>query len=128
MTLTKFQLIACSLSKNLDDLEHLLKCANKTFDIVAVSETRITEKVSLTSNTNVQNYSFEFTPTESNTGETLLCIANHLPYKPRTGFNLNIANQLESTFIEVINSRKATSLLVAFINILVLTSMTYLNT
>ena len=112
----------------MDDLEHLLKCANKAFGIVAVSETRIIEKVSLTSNKNLQNYSFEFTPTESNTGETLLCIANHLPYKPRTGLNLYIANQLESTFIEVINSRKGTSLLVAFINILVLTFMTYLNT
>ena len=29
--------------KNLDDLEHLLKCTNKVFDIVEVRETRITK-------------------------------------------------------------------------------------
>ena len=50
----------CSLHKNSDDLEHLLKCANKVFDIVAVSEIRITRKTSLTSNIHLQNYSFEF--------------------------------------------------------------------
>ena len=55
---------ACSLSKNFDDLDHLLKSTNKNFDIVAVSETRITKKASLTSNIHLQNYSFEFTPSE----------------------------------------------------------------
>ena len=98
---------ACSLSKNSDDLEHLLKCTNKVFDIVAVSETRITKKTSLTSNINLQNYSFESTPTETNAEGTLLYIANHLSYKPRPDLNLNIANQLESTFVEIINSRKS---------------------
>ena len=38
------------IKQKLDDLEHLLKCTNKAFDIVVVSETRITEKTSLTSN------------------------------------------------------------------------------
>ena len=55
----------------------------------------------------MQNYSFEFTPTETNAGGTLLYIANHLSYKLRTDLNLNIANQLESTFVEIINSRKS---------------------
>ena len=36
---------ASSLSKNFDDLENLLKCTNKVFDIVAVSETRLTKKI-----------------------------------------------------------------------------------
>ena len=46
-------------------------------------------------------------PTEKNVGGTLLYIANHLSYKPRTDLNLNITNQLQSTFIEIINSRKS---------------------
>ena len=46
-------------------------------------------------------------PTETNAGGTLLYIANHLFYKPRTDLNLNIANQLEFTFVEIINSRKS---------------------
>ena len=98
---------ACSLSKNFGDLEHLLKCANKLFDIVAVSETRITRNTSLTFNTNLQNYSFESTPTESCAGGTLLYIAKHLSYKPRTDLGLNKSNQLESTFTEITNSRKS---------------------
>ena len=110
-SLSLFHINACSLSKNFDDLEHLLKCTNKVFDMVAVSETRITRQTSLISNINInlnlQNYSFEFTPTESNAGGTLLKKANHLSYKPGTDLSLNKANQLESTFIEIINSRKS---------------------
>ena len=63
-----FHINACSLNKNFNDLQHLLKCTNKVFYIVAVSETRIMKKTSLTSNINLDNYSFEFTPTESPAG------------------------------------------------------------
>ena len=106
-SLSLFHINACSLSKNFNDLERLLKCTNKAFDIVTVSETRITQKTSLTSNINLQNYYLQFTPTESNAGGALLYIAKHLSYKPRTDLNLRTANQLESTFIEIINSRKS---------------------
>ena len=109
-SLSLFHINACSLSKNFDDLEHLLKCTNKVFDIVAVSQTRITRNTSLTSNINFQNYSFEFTQTESNAEGTLLYIANHLSYKPRTDLGLNKSNQLESTFTEIINSRKSNTI------------------
>ena len=95
------------IDKNLDDLQHLLKCANKIFDIVAISETRIMRKTSLTSNINLNNFSFEFTPSESTAGGTLLYIANHFTYKSRSDLNLYKANQLESTFIEIINAKKS---------------------
>ena len=83
-SLSLFHINACSLSKNFDDV----------LDIVAVSETRINRKTSLTSNINLQNYSFESTPTESNAGGTLLYIANFLPYKTCMDLSLNKANQL----------------------------------
>ena len=95
------------MSKTFHGLEDLLKCTNKIFDIVLVSETRITKKTSLNSNINLQNYSFEFMPTESNAGGTLPYIANHWSHKPRTDLNLNIVYQMESNFIEKINSRKS---------------------
>ena len=66
--LSLFHINTCSLNKNFDDLQHLLKCTNKVFDIVAVSETRIMKKTSLTSNISLNDYSFEFTPTESTAG------------------------------------------------------------
>ena len=58
------------------------------------------------SNVNLNNYSFESTPTESLAGGAMLYISNHLPYKPRTDLNICKQNQLESTFIEIINSKK----------------------
>ena len=93
------------MNKNFDDLEYLLKCTNKSFNIIAVSETRISNKTFLTCNINLKNYSFESTPTESSAGGTLLYISNRLSYKPR--FDLNIVKNLESTIIEIINTKKA---------------------
>ena len=49
----------------------------------------------------------EFTPTESSAGGTLLYIANHLSYKSRNDLNIYKKSELESTFIEVINSQKS---------------------
>ena len=88
-SLSLFHINACSLNKNFDDLEHLLKCTS-----------------SLTTNINLTNYAIEFTPTESSAGGTLLYIANHLSYKPRPDLNIYKANQLESTFVEIINPKK----------------------
>ena len=75
-SLALFQINACSLNKNFDELEHLISCTNKYFDVTAITETRITENVSLTNNLTKNNFSFEFTPTESPAGGTLLYIAN----------------------------------------------------
>ena len=55
---------------------------------MAISETRITKQVSLSNNLNLNNYSFEFTPTETSAGGTLLYIANHLSYKCRSDLNI----------------------------------------
>ena len=63
---------ACSLNKNFDDLQHLLSFTKKFFDIIAISEARITKNLSLLNNLNLDNYSFEFTPTETSAGGTLL--------------------------------------------------------
>ena len=52
---------------------------------------------------NLNNYSFEFTPTETSAGCTLLSLANHLSHKCRNNLNIYKNNELESTFIEIIN-------------------------
>ena len=74
-----FHINACS--QNFDDLQHLLSCTKTKFDVIAISETRITRQVPLLNNLNLNNYSFGFTPTETSAGGTLLYIANHLSYK-----------------------------------------------
>ena len=105
-SLSLFHVNACSLSKNFDDFQHLLSCTNKNFDIIAVTETRITKNVSITNNLNIKNYSTEFTPTESSAGGTLLYIANHLSYKSHQDLNIYKKNELEPTFIEILNPKK----------------------
>ena len=106
-SLALFHINACSLNKNFDDLDHLLKCTNKVFDIIAVTETRITKQTSLTININPRNYIIEFTPTESSAGGMLLYIASHLSYKPRPDLNIYKCDQLESTFVEISNPKKS---------------------
>ena len=54
---------------------------------------------------NFNNYSFEFT--ETSAGGTLLYIANHLSYKCRNDLNIYKKNELESTFIEIVNPKKS---------------------
>ena len=77
-SLSLFHINACSLNKNVDEAQHLLSCTKKNVDIIAISETRITKQVSLLNNLNLNNYSFEFTPTETSAGDTLLYITNHI--------------------------------------------------
>ena len=106
-SLSLFHLNACSLNKNFDDLQYLLSCTRKTFDIIAISETRIIKNISLLNNLNLNNYSFEFTPTETFAGVTLLYIAYHLSYKCCNDLNIYKKNELESTFIEIVNPKKS---------------------
>ena len=56
---------------------------------------------------NRNNYSFEFTPNETSAGDTLFYVANHLSYKCRNDLNIYEKNELESTFIEIVNPKKS---------------------
>ena len=105
--LSLFHINACFLNKNFDDFQHLLSCNKNFFDIIAVSETRVTKNVSLLNNLNLNNYSFESTATETCAGGALLYIANHLSYKCRNDLNIYKENELEFTFIEIFNLKKS---------------------
>ena len=56
---------------------------------------------------NLKYYFFEFTPSETYAGGTLLYIANHLSYKCQNDLNIYKKNELESTFIEIVNPKKS---------------------
>ena len=102
-----FHINTCSLSKNFVDLEYLLKTTNMNFDIIAISETRITKNINKISNINLNNYAFEFTPIESSARGTLIYVTNNLAYKPRTNLQIYKKRDLESTFTEIINPKKS---------------------
>ena len=56
---------------------------------------------------NLKNYAIKFTPTEFSAGGTLLYIVRHLSCKPRPDLNIYRANEVESTFVEIINPQKS---------------------
>ena len=65
----------------------LMKC------IISISEARMTKRVFLLNDLNLNNYSFEFTLSETSAGNTLLYIANHPLYKRRNDLNIYKKNQ-----------------------------------
>ena len=71
-SLSLFRINACSLNKNFDDLQNLLSCT----------------KTKQNNNLNLNNYSFDFAPTETSVGGTLLYIANHLSYECQNDLNI----------------------------------------
>ena len=80
---------------------------SKNFEELSITETRILKNVSVTQNIVLNNNSFEHTLTESLAGGTHLYIANHLSYKNCNGLEIYKTFELESTFIEIINSRNS---------------------
>ena len=93
-TLSLFHLNACSLNKHFDDLEYLIKTTNQTFDVIAISESRIKSNMDITTNVNLPNYSIEYTPAESCAAGTLLYISNNIAYKPRKVLNIYKTHKL----------------------------------
>ena len=83
-----FHVNVCSLNKKFGDVQHLLNGAKNVFDVIAISETRITNQAPLLNNLNLINYSFEFTATDTFASGTLLYIANHLSYKCCNDLNI----------------------------------------
>ena len=55
-SLSLFHINACSLNKNFDDLQHLLNCTKIFFDIITISDRRITKQFSLLNNSNLNNF------------------------------------------------------------------------
>ena len=78
----------CSLNKNFGNLNILLSDLNVSFDILAITETRIKKDSSSAINLQLSNYSIEHTPTESSAGGTLPYISKRLSYQLRNDLRL----------------------------------------
>ena len=74
-----------SLSKNIDDFEHLSQSTKTDFDIKnnLISESRITKNKLPPVDVSIPNYSYQFCPMEANGGGTLIYIRNHLSHKTK---------------------------------------------
>ena len=102
-----FRTNSCSLNKSFEWLQNLLQSTNIQFDVIAITETRITKNTSVTQNIEVSIYSFEHNPIESFAGDTRLHITNHLSYNTRSDLNVYKKIKLESTFVQMMNPEKS---------------------
>ena len=89
-----------SISAHIDDLKTLLNLAHHKFDIISISESRISVKHPQTTNIDLSGFSMEQTPTEASAGGTLIYISQSLTYKPSKDRQICCPKELESTFIE----------------------------
>ena len=68
LTHTLFHLSTCSLSKNFDGLEYLIKTTNQSLDVIAISESKIKTNMDITTNINLPKYSIEYNKIDSHIG------------------------------------------------------------
>ena len=101
--LTVIHLNISSLALHIDKL--------KLFDIICISQSRITKNNSLTTNVNIPGCNFEHTPTESKAGDALMYILDKISNKLRNDLNIYCSKQLESVFIEILIWNKQNQLL-----------------
>ena len=106
-----FHLNIASLSKHKSDLETLLTMLNFKFDIITITETKIQTSTQPTFDITLQNYNLYQTSTESTSGGTLIYVSKKLNSKIRNDIKIYKPKELESTFIEITNSRKKNTLI-----------------
>ena len=91
-----------SLQYHVDDLRYLVEsCPNKP-KVIGITECRLRKNKEVLSNIDLNDYSFEFTATESTKGGIPIYIENDLRYKIRKDLNLYREKEIESTFVEII--------------------------
>ena len=97
-----------SLYKYHDDLELVLSLIKTKFQVIGITEHKITDTNS-TANINLEGYhDFIYTPTQTSHGGTGFYIKDSLAFKMRNDLLLNPPNpgDFESTFIEIIIPEK----------------------
>ena len=83
----------------------ILNCRKRP-KIIRISECRVKANQQSLSNISLQNYTHEFTSTESSKGGTLLYIDQDIKYKIREDLKLCKSKEVESTFLEIIENNQ----------------------
>ena len=91
-----------SLSSHINELKLLLSSFNLNFDIIDITESRITKPNIPTGNIHIPGYNIEQTPTESSASGTLIYISQKLSCKNRLDLQIYHPKHLESTFTEIL--------------------------
>ena len=85
-----------SIQLHIDELRNLLSMLNHSFDIIALSESKL--KNDPVTNINIDGYQIpRITNTESEKGGTMLYVLNGINFKPRNDLEIYQSKELEST-------------------------------
>ena len=105
-----FHLNLASLSRHKDELEAALSLLNFTFDIIAITETRIIKGNEPNYDISMNGYKHYFTPTESTKGGIIVYIKDHFNVKRRCDQKIYKERELESVILEIINEKSKNEL------------------
>ena len=99
-----------SIQLHIDELKTLLVMLDHTFDVIAISESKL--KTDPTINISIPGYNTpRITKTEAEKGGTMLYIADGKNYKPRKDLEIYESKELESTFVEIINPKESNDII-----------------
>ena len=99
-------MLSLSHTHTYDGLEHLPQLTKTDFVITAVFESRLIKDKLSSIDVSLPNYSYVLCPVEANTDGSLIYIRDQLSYKTGDDLNIYKSFELESTFIEICNTRK----------------------
>ena len=91
----------CSLSSQIVDLKIFFPFLDAKFDIICISESRLSNNYLLTTSIDILAYNNKLTATESSVGGSLMYISQHLCYTVRQNPQICCSKKLESIFIEI---------------------------
>ena len=100
-----FHLNIGSISAHIDELKEFLYLSKVQFDVLCLTESKISMQKSYTANITIDGYNHESMPTESNKGGVLFYVKNSNKYKCRADLTFSSPKELESLFIEIDRSK-----------------------
>lgn len=107
-----FHLNISSLSKHIDELNALLEQLDYFFDVIAITETRITVNT-IPNNYDIPNFTYVMTNTEAEAGGTAIYIKNDISYTVRNDLQTTFykSGLLESSFIEIMTPSNSNTII-----------------
>ena len=85
-------------------MKNLLSFLDHPFDVIGISETKISEQRHITTNISVEGYVFENTPTETHFGGVGLYIKNGINFNKRNDLSKSLRGISESIFVELLGT------------------------
>ena len=102
-----FNLIISLLSSHFEEFSTLLSTYKLPFDLLGKTESRLRINTLPLTQVQLPDYNFKPTSTERSKGGTAIYIKKTLNYKLRKDLIIYKPNQLESTFVEIIQNKEA---------------------